>query len=219
MRLLFFIGLFFTLSAARAQSDQWKNVYTESAWKERDEWQRPADLISKMNISKGAQVADIGCHEGYMSFKLADAVGKEGKVYAVDVEQDKLNKLKAHATERKVNNIEAVKGDYDNPRLPDNALDAVIIIDTYHEMDDHDEILSHVHRALKAGGRLVICEPIADSRKDVSRSQQESKHELGMNYALEDLAKAGFRIVEKKEKFIDRVKVKGDWMWLVVAVK
>lgn len=212
MKVILFLFFLTLVTFAEAQTDAYKNVYTESAWEERDEWQKPGDIIKRMNIDKTSSVADIGCHEGYMSMKLA-RVAKT--VYAVDVDQPKLNKLAKHKTP----NIIPVKGDYDNPRLPENTLDAVVILDTYHEMDDHDDILRHVFAALKKGGRLVICEPIADSRRKLARSEQERKHELGMNFALEDLAKAGFTILEKTDPFVDREKVKGDKMWIIVAVK
>jgi SAM-dependent methyltransferase len=139
-------------------------------------------------------------------------------VFAVDVSQDKLDKLKAHIEQRKVNTITLVKGDYDNPKLPDQ-LDAVIILDAYHEMDDHDQILQHVKAALKPGGRLVLCEPIAEERRKLTRSEQEKKHELGMSFAIADLEKAGFKILTKKDPFADREKIKGDKMWLIVATK
>jgi ubiquinone/menaquinone biosynthesis C-methylase UbiE len=199
--------------------DPWKDVYSEKAWQERDAWQKPAEIIKQLNIRDGSTVADVGCHEGYMTIKLAKAVGLKGKVFAVDVEQSKLDKLKKHLEERKIGNVVAIKGDYDNPKLPPGSLDAVVILDTYHEMDDHDEILQHIKAALKSGGRLVICEPIAEERKDKSRKDQEARHELGMNYAVEDLVKAGFKIVSRQEKFADRTKVKGDWMWIVTAQK
>ncbi len=144
-------------------------------------------------------------------------VGSSGKVYAVDVEQRKLDRLKDHLEARKISNISLVKGDYDNPKLPAGSLDAVIILDTYHEMDDHDAILQHIKISLKPGGRLVICEPIADERKDISRAEQERKHELAMKFALEDLEKAGFRVITRQENFVDRTAVKGDRMWIVVA--
>jgi predicted methyltransferase len=86
-------------------------------------------------------------------------------------------------------------------------------------MDDHDEILQHILKALKPGGRLVLCEPIAESRRDAKRSEQEAKHELGMSYALEDLKKAGFKISFQKDPFIDRTKEKGDKMWVIVGEK
>jgi ubiquinone/menaquinone biosynthesis C-methylase UbiE len=204
---------------AFGQIDQWKDVYSEKAWKERDGWQRPEELISRLKITAGSKVGDIGCHQGYMSFKLATIVGVRGKVFAVDVEQDKLNKLSAHTDADKIANIIAVKGDYDNPHLPDGALDAAIILDTYHEMDDHDVILLRVKAALKPGGRLLLCEPIAETRRGKSRSEQGARHELEMNFAIEDLRRAGFNVVEQIDRFIDREKIKGDKMWIVLATK
>ncbi len=199
--------------------DAWKNVYTESAWTDRDRWQKADELIKQLNLKTGNQVADVGCHEGYMTTKLAAVVGTQGKVYAVDVEQTKLDKLTANLEKRKLTNVQIIKGDYDNPRLPLNSLDAVIILDTYHEMDDHDQILQHIKSALKPSGRLVMCEAIADERRDLSRADQERKHELGIAFALEDLKKAGFTIVKQQDPFVDRTKEKGDKMWLLVASK
>ncbi len=208
------VSISFHLSA----QDQWKNVYTESAWIARDKWQKADELLRQLNLKPGGQVADIGCHEGYMTFKLSAVVGEKGLVYAVDVEQSKLDKLKINQEKRNVRNVTVIKGDYDNPRLPENALDAVIIVDTYHEMDDHDAILQHIRVALKQGGRLVLCEPIAGERRKMQRADQERKHELGINFALEDLKKAGFTIIKKQDPFVDRTE-KGDKMWLLVAAK
>lgn len=207
------VSISFHLSA----QDQWKNVYTESAWIARDKWQKADELLRQLNLKPGGQVADIGCHEGYMTFKLSAVVGKKGKVYAVDVEQSKLDKLKINQEKRKITNVSAIKGDNDNPKLPLD-LDAVIIVDTYHEMDDHDAILQHIRVALRQGGRLVLCEPIEGERRKMQRADQERKHELGINFALEDLKKAGFTIIKKQDPFVDRTD-KGDKMWIIVAVK
>ena len=199
--------------------DQWKNVYTESAWKDRDRWQRANDLIRAAGIKSGSYVADIGSHEGYMTFKLSTVVGESGRVYAVDVDQHKLDKLAEIAKTRKVMNIATLKGDYDDPKLPPNSLDAAIILDTYHEMKQHDTVLAHVKAALRNGGSLVICEPIADERRALTRIEQEGKHELGIAFAVEDLMKAGFKILRREDPFVDRTQEKGDKMWLLVAVK
>jgi len=193
-------------------------VYKESAWGERDRWQKAEELIQQLNLKTDSHVADVGCHEGYMTVKLA-ALVKTGKVYAVDVEQPKLYKLKINLTNRKLENVIAIKGDYDNPKLPANTLDAVIIVDTYHEMDEHDKILQHIKAALKTGGRLVLCEAIADARRESTREDQERKHELSMDFALADLKAAGFTIIKQQDAFVDRTKEKGDKMWLLVAEK
>lgn len=213
--------LFFSLviSCSLQAQDQWKNVYSETAWTDRDRWQKADELIQNLNLKVGSQVADIGCHEGYMTVKLANKVGQSGKVFAVDVEQSKLDKLQAILTKRAITNVQPIKGDYDNPKLPLNSLDGVIILDTYHEMDDHDKILQHVKASLKPGGRLILCEAIADERRDLSREDQERKHELSINYALADLKKAGLTVIKQQDLFVDRTKEKGDKMWLIVAIK
>jgi ubiquinone/menaquinone biosynthesis C-methylase UbiE len=210
--------IFLILAVQAFGQDQWKNIYSSNAWQERDRWQRAYELIKLLDISQSAHVADIGCHEGYMTFKLSREVGTYGKVYAVDVDQSKLDKLSRSVSEQKIANIEIIKGDYDDPKLPARKLDAVIILDTYHEMDDHDIILQHIKSSLKPGGRLLLCEPIADERRKLKRDEQEGKHELAMQYALEDLEKAGFTVTYKKDPFVDRTKEKGDKMWVIVCV-
>lgn len=214
------IGLFYLFLFHLAYSqDQWKNIYRESAWAERDQWQRAGDLIQLLDIKEGGVAGDIGCHEGYMTTKLSPVVGKTGKIFAVDIDQSKLNLLKNHLEDRKINNVTLIKGEEDNPNLSSNTFDAILILDAYHEMDDHDKILHHIKVALKVGGRLLLCEPISASRRNFTRAEQELKHELGINFAIEDLKLAGFEISYQKDPFADRTKVKGDTMWVIVAVK
>ncbi|MGE0586987.1 MAG: class I SAM-dependent methyltransferase [Cyclobacteriaceae bacterium] len=215
MKLLLF-PLSLVIFTSQAQ-DAWKNIYTESAWRERDAWQRADAIMKHLDLRLGSKVADIGCHEGYMTMKLSKEVGDLGKVYAVDVEQNRLDKLKEHLQDRDIQNVITTKGDYDNPHLPANTLDGALIIDTYHEMDEHDAMLQHIKSSLRIGGLLVICEPIAKERRDLTREEQERKHELDMKYALEDLERAGFRVTFQQDPFINREKIKGDNMWIVVA--
>ena len=216
MRYHFFLLLCFATDLFA--QDPWKDVYRESAWEQRDAWQRSSEIISKLKLSASSHVADVGCHEGYFTVKLASIV-RSGKVYAVDISKSKLEKLQEHLVKRNIKNVEVVLGKEDDPALPKNALDAVLIVDTYHEMDQHATVLKHIMDALKPGGRLLLCEPISNERKALSRDEQEKKHELGMNFALNDLKMAGFKITFQQEAFIDRVKEKGDKMWIIVCEK
>ena len=143
--------------------DAWKNIYSQHAWAERDQWQRADELIRLLDLHPGNAVADIGCHEGYMTFKLAKKIGKQGVVYAVDVSTSKLQKVEARAGENNITQIKTLQAEDNNPKLPEGALDAIIILDTYHEMDAHEEILQHIWKSLKPGGRLLICDPIAEA--------------------------------------------------------
>lgn len=213
-----FLAMFLLPWASLAQNP-WKDVYSESAWSQRDTWQRADDIIAKLDLKPGSRVADVGCHEGYFTVKLAKKVGNDGLVYAVDLSRDKISRLQKNLSERGISNVEAIVGEEANPKLPENALDAVLIVDTYHEMDRHDEILQHISKSLKKNGRLIICEPISEERQNMSREDQERKHELGVNYAIEDVRKAGFKIVSQNLNFVDRLKEKGDTMWLIVCEK
>jgi ubiquinone/menaquinone biosynthesis C-methylase UbiE len=212
-----FLFLYFVVANVFAQ-DPWKDIYKESAWEQRDTWQRATDIINKLKLNEHSKVADVGCHEGYFTMKLAGVV-KSGKVYAVDISKSKVEKLQEHLENRSLKNVEVVLGSDDDPGLPTNALDAVLIVDTYHEMDHHEKVLQHIKTALMPGGRLLLCEPISDARKNLTRDEQEKKHELGIQYAIQDLRKAGFVITFQQESFIDRVKEKGDKMWIIVCEK
>jgi ubiquinone/menaquinone biosynthesis C-methylase UbiE len=154
-----------------------------------------------------------------MTVKLAEAVTSEGHVYAVDVVESKLDLLRKHLADRNISNVKPVKGDYNDPKLPGASLDAVLILDTYHEIDEYDVVLSHIYIALRREGRLVVCEPIAKERRSLPRKAQEQKHELGINYAMDDLRRAGFEIISHLDPFVDRSAVKGDMMWVIVARK
>ena len=198
----------------------YRNVYKESAWEDRDKWQKPDQILEAMLVKPGSKVADLGCHQGYMTVKLAEAVGETGKVYGVDVNQTQLNNLEANLKKRNLTEfVEVIKGDYDDPKLPENKLDALLIIDAYHEMDDYEKILKHVFASLKPKGRLVIIEPIAKERESWSRTKQTEKHEISIRYVIKDLKKAGFKLVADVNPFIDRTDIKGDVMWMLVAEK
>ena len=176
---------------------QWNNIYTESSWEERDQWQNAPAIMKAMRIGTGSVVADIGSHEGYMTMKLAALVGAEGKVYAVELDRYKLRKLEAHAAEQGLRNIETVLGDEDDPRLPAGRFDAILLLDTYHEIEAYVAVLEKFFLALRPGGRLVLVEPISDQRRGLSRKRQAEKHELEMKFALQDLIDARFQIKQK----------------------
>lgn len=193
--------------------------YTENDWEERDSWM-PLDSIYKaVNITEGQSVADIGCHEGYMTVHLAYRLGKSGKVYAVDVRNDRLETLKRILKRKKLNNVDVILGGYSNPKLPENVLDIVIIMDTYHEMDDYSSILEHVYKALKPGGRIAIFEKLKARVQGKSRGDMTMAHSLAPNYVMDELKQAGFKFSYLNNDL-------GDWendpdktMWLLVGEK
>jgi ubiquinone/menaquinone biosynthesis C-methylase UbiE len=109
-------------------------------------------------VQRGSTVADIGAGSGYFTTRLARAVGAEGKVYAVDIQQGMLDLLQKAAAPERLTNVVPVLGAVDDPRLPADSLDLVLMVDVYHEFSAPQTMLQHVKRALKPGGRLVLLE-------------------------------------------------------------
>ncbi len=193
--------------------------YTESDWEERDAWMKVTNLLDLVQLKAGQKVADIGCHEGYLSVHLSKRVGAKGQVFAVDVRNDRLEKLKENLKERKIKNVEVVLGDYDNPKLPDATLDVVIILDTYHEISDYETVLRHVNKALKPGGQILILEKLKDRAKGKSREAHVSAHSMAPKYVKKELKKAGFTITQEVPDFGDWKRETDKQMWILVAEK
>lgn len=217
--LLILISLVNRPDAISQAIDPWKNIYSESAWNARDKWQKPIELIELLKIKKNSVVADIGSHEGYMTYKFSKIVGDSGRVFAVENRIHMVGLMQLKTKEKGITNIRPVFAPKDDLGLPSDSLDAVIILDTYHEVTSYQVLLKNVKNTLVNDGVFLICEPIADVRKKLSRTEQAKKHEIAIEYVLQDLDKAGFKVVVKKENFIDREKIKGDKMWVIVAVK
>lgn len=193
--------------------------YSQNDWKERDTWMPLETLFELAEIGEGTKVADIGCHEGYLSIHLANTVGAEGQVYAVDVRDDRLDRLKQHLKSRDLNNVSVILGDYDNPKLPKDTLDVVIIMDTYHEMTDYEVILEHVYKSLKPGGKLIILEKLKDHVKNSTRREQTNAHTLGPKYVKEEIMNANFKVTKQLDDLGNWQNDSSKVMWLLVAEK
>lgn len=205
--------LLFTLGLAQTFAQ-----YTREDWDERDQWMDVQAIFELAGIEKGHQVADVGCHEGYLTFHLSRKVGETGKVYAVDIQSYRLENLKEHLKQEKVNNVTVILGEEDNPKLPDNRLDAVIIMDTYHEMENHTEVLFHVKRALRPSGRILILEKLKTHQIGKSRKEQTKAHTLSPKYVRKELEEAGFSILREVNDFGDWKEEKDKPMWILVGV-
>ncbi len=193
--------------------------YSEADWKDRDSWMKTEALLDSAGVRVGDKVADIGCHEGYLSIHLSKRVLENGRVYAVDVRQDRLETLRENANERGLRNVITIKGDYDDPKLPERELDFVFIIDTYHEMDSYEKILRHVRNALKPGGKLMLLEKLKKRVKGKSRDQQVSAHSLGPEFVRKELEQAGFSIISEIENHGKWERDADKQMWVILAQK
>lgn len=210
-RCLFFFILIVVVKVSYAQ-------YKTEDWKERDTWMNVSKIFEFAQIKSGSAVADIGCHEGYLTIHLAEKVEESGKVYAVDVRQDRLDTLDEYIKDHKFKNIKTILGDYDNPKLPKELLDVVIIMDTYHEMDDYIIILEHIKQSLKPGGRILILEKLKKHMRNKSREEQVDAHTLSLGYVKKELQEAGFSISKEISDFGKWEKESDKTMWILVGV-
>jgi predicted methyltransferase len=187
---------------------------TRNAGDERREaWQKVDQIFAAMGVGTGATVADVGAGDGFFTSRLARAVGPDGRVFAVDVDEKALARLQKRLEDEDVRNVFIVKGTPTDPRLPQRTLDAALIVNAYHEMREHQQMLSALRSALKPDGKLVIVEPISDTRRSRSRADQTKAHEIAPEFVLADARSAGFRIVGMRDPFTSRG---GDLEWLVV---
>src|SRR5215471_2361343 len=107
----------------------------------RETWQRVPEIFGAMAVAPGAIVADVGAGDGFLTARLARAVGPTGRVFTVDVDDRAVTRLRARVAEDGLTNVTVVKGDANDPHLDAASLDAVVIVNAYHEMDDHQTML------------------------------------------------------------------------------
>jgi ubiquinone/menaquinone biosynthesis C-methylase UbiE len=121
---------------------------------DRDQRQKPKELVDAIALKPGMVVADVGTGVGYMLPYLSAAVGPAGKVLAQDIQQDFLDK--ARDTAKDLRNVTFILGSANDPKLPGDSVDVILALDAYHHFDYPEQMLAHFSKALKRGGRLVI---------------------------------------------------------------
>jgi len=192
-------------------------LFAQAPATDRDVWQRPDDIVAALGLTAGSRVADVGAGDGFFTARLARTVGPEGRVLAVDIDEKVLERLKQRVEKDGLSNVDVIRGEPNDPRLPANSLDAVLIVNAYHEMPAHAAMLEHIRKALRAKGRLVIVEPITDRLRHEPRAAQVKAHELAPEYVVGELHTAGFR-VERLDGVFSTNPVTGEINWIIVAV-
>ena len=155
-------------------------------------WQHPDRVIESLGIQSGDRVADIGAGDGYFVTYLADAVGPEGKVYAVEVEQEKADVLEKKVRDKGYSNVVVVLGQFGDPLLPDKSLDLVFLCNTYHHIEDRPDYFSRVHSDLRREGRVAIID-MKDDLTGILGLFTDEEHWTPLALLVEEMGKAGYR--------------------------
>ena len=153
-------------------------------------WLPPAEVLAAMVLHSGETIADVGAGPGYFSLPLAQAVGPQGKVYAVDAQEEMLSLLRQKLDEFTLSIVELIHSEADNTGLPASCCDLVFAANIWHEFDDHAAVVRESARVLKAGGRIAIL----DWRPDVERvGGPPLEHRLDSSSAAQRISSAGFQ--------------------------
>jgi ubiquinone/menaquinone biosynthesis C-methylase UbiE len=155
--------------------------------------------MDALGIRRGSAVADVGTGDGYFSFHLAYRVGPQGKVYAEDISGSKIEKIRERAKREGLSQLETVLGTEDDPKLPKEALDAILIVLTYHEMHNYDAMLSGMIHALKPGGFLAVIDDEAEPNQ--TRSSAAENHKIPKELVRADFARNNIRFVREEKGF------------------
>ncbi|MBQ0736137.1 class I SAM-dependent methyltransferase [Aquimarina celericrescens] len=192
--------------------------YKENDWEKRDTWMNVSKIFDLAGVKSGSAVADVGCHEGYLTIRMSKKVGETGKVYAVDVREDRLERLDEHLAARSLTNVKTILGDYDNPKLPNTSLDVVVVMDTYHEIDDYMVVLNHLKKSLKPEGRIVIIEKFKSHMRNTTRNEQMKAHTISLDFVKSELKKAGFTVIKEIKDFGDWKNESDKKIWVLVGI-
>ena len=163
---------------------------------EREEEERPEEVLDAMGLQPGDVVADIGVGSGYFARRIGRRVGPDGTVYGVDIQPEMLDILMNLAEEEGVTNIEPVLSEQDDPKLPPGAIDWILLVDVYHEISDPEPMLARMREALAPDGRVALLEyRLEDSSGDHIRTD----HRMAIRQVLAEWKPAGFELIELHE--------------------
>lgn len=162
--------------------------------------------MDMLGITSGKNVADVGAGSGWFTISAAKRVGNTGRVYAVDINPAAIHYIDERIQREQIENVRTILGKADNPELPPNSVDAVLLLKTYHEVAEPVALLRNLRAALRPGARVGI----------IDRDGNGEDHGVHKNIVLREAGEAGYRLLEEHDDLVKDDKV--DY-FLVLGVK
>ena len=138
-------------------AEKWAKAFDDPA---RDVWQKPDEVLNALHLQRTDRVADLGAGTGYFSVRIAKLV-PEGKLFSVDIEPDMLRYLRERAHHEKLSVLVPILASAESANLPE-PVDLVLVVDTYHHIEDRIAYFSKLKASLRPNGRLAIVDFKAD---------------------------------------------------------
>lgn len=143
-------------------------------------------VMDILGITPGKNVADIGAGSGWFTVRAARRVGSNGTVYAVDINPDAISYIDHRVKGESLSNVKTILSKADDPLLPQNAVDAVLLLKTYHEVADPVTLLERLRSSLSPGAKLGI----------IDRNGNGTDHGVGRKIVVQEAEQAGFRLLQ-----------------------
>ena len=163
---------------------------------ERDQHQKPKQVIDALNLKPGLTVADLGSGSGYFTRRFIEAVTETGKVYAVDVEPEMLKYTEESIVHmHRSYTAEFILARPDNPKLPYQSIDLLFVCNTYHHLEERTKYFSDTKSSLKPGGRVVIIDFYQDERS--GNLGFPKQHLVSRETVIKELTDAGYTLLRE----------------------
>jgi len=164
-----------------------------SAPSQRQEISRLAEL---MQWKRGTIVADVGAGDGSFSFLAAEKVGRTGRVYATEIDTDKLKQIRSEISKRKLANVIVVEGAVDDTKLPTECCEAIYLRHVYHHLTQPVEFDRNLVRSLKLGARLAIIDFPANENLPPVEGVPKNRggHGIPEKIVVDELRSAGLQV-------------------------
>jgi len=163
---------------------------------ERDKDQKPLQVMAALALQPGMAVADVGSGSGYFTRRFVEAVTDRGKVYAIDVESEMLDYVKAGLDRaRKPYSVEFILAKPDSPQLPPESVDLLFVCNVAHHLEDRTAYFAHARASLKTGGRIAIIDFYHDERSGTLGFPK--RHLVPRETVIAEMAQAGYRLIRE----------------------
>ncbi len=172
--------------------------WTGAEWllrESREDEEHCSKLLQSLGDLKGKTICDFGCGNGFYSLPLAERVGPQGRVLAVDLQPEMLELLKARAAQTTWENISTVQASLTDTGLAPQSCDGILLVDVYHEISHPVTVLKGLREALKQGGKLYL----AEYRLEDPKVPIKLKHKMSKAQMILEMQANGLRFAEEDD--------------------
>lgn len=164
---------------------------------DRDKHLHIEQVMDALAIVPGKNVADIGAGSGWFTVRAAKRVTDSGTVYAVDINPEAIKYIDERVAKEGVHNVKSILSKPDDPQLPAHSIDSVLLLKTYHEVENPTALLRNLRPALRSGARIGV----------IDRNGSGSDHGVEKDIVVQEMSQAGYELKDEKDSLVTEDKV------------